>query len=44
VELGTDVVADEAKASYEDGLLVVEVPLERRDDTARRVRIEDADE
>ena len=39
VELGADVVAEEARASYEDGLLVVEVPLARPDDTARRVPI-----
>ncbi len=44
VELGTDVVADEARASYEDGILVVEVPLAARDETARRVPIEEADE
>ena len=27
VELGADVVADQARASYEDGVLTVEVPL-----------------
>ena len=43
VELGADVVGDEARASYEDGILVVEVPLAARDDTARRVPIEEAD-
>ncbi len=43
VELGTDVVADEARASYEDGILIVEVPLAARDETARRVPIEEAD-
>ena len=42
VELGVDVVADEAKASYEDGMLQVEIPLARRDQTARRVPIEEA--
>ena len=31
VELGADVVADEARASYEDGILEVEVPLARRE-------------
>ena len=41
VELGADVVAEEAKASYDDGILVVEVPLARRDETARRVPIEE---
>ena len=42
VELGADVIAEEAKASYEDGILVVEVPLARRDERARRVPIEEA--
>ena len=41
VELGADVVADEARASYEDGILVVEVPLAPREETARRVPIEE---
>ena len=27
VELGTDVVAERAKASYEDGILRIELPL-----------------
>jgi HSP20 family protein len=40
VELGADVVADEARASYEDGMLEVEIPLARPDQTVRRVRIE----
>jgi HSP20 family protein len=40
VELGVDVVADEARASYEDGVLVVEVPLTRPDEQARSVPIE----
>jgi HSP20 family protein len=40
VELGADVVAEAAKASYEDGLLEVEIPLARRDDAVRRVPIE----
>ena len=44
VELGADVVAEEAKASYEDGILVVEVPLARRDEHRRRVPIEEARE
>jgi HSP20 family protein len=43
VELGTDVVSDEAKAAYEDGILVVEVPLAARNET-RRVPIEEADD
>jgi HSP20 family protein len=39
VELGADVVADRAKASYQDGILVVEVPLARVDQAGRRVPI-----
>ena len=41
VELGTEVLAEEAKAAYEDGILVVEVPLAPREQTARRVPIEE---
>jgi HSP20 family protein len=41
VELGADVVAEEAKASYEDGVLEVEIPLARPDDAVRRVPIEE---
>jgi HSP20 family protein len=41
VELGAEVVADEAHASYEDGMLEVEIPLARPDETVRRVRIEE---
>jgi HSP20 family protein len=44
VELGADVVAEEAKASYEDGILQVEVPLAPREDTTRRVPIEEGGE
>ncbi|MEJ7714937.1 MAG: Hsp20 family protein [Thermoleophilaceae bacterium] len=44
VELGSDVVAEEARAAYEDGILVVEVPLARRDQTHRRVPIEEGRE
>ena len=39
VELGADVVAEEARATYEDGILRVEVPLAVREDVARRVPI-----
>ena len=39
VELGTDVVAEDAHASYENGVLQVEVPLARP--ATRRVEIED---
>jgi HSP20 family protein len=41
VELGGEVVADEARASYEDGMLLVEIPLARPDQTVRRVRIDE---
>ncbi len=44
VELGADVVADEARASYEDGILVVEVPLVTRTRESRRVPIEEGRE
>ena len=33
VELGAEVVADQARASYEDGILEVEIPLARPDET-----------
>ena len=36
VQLGADVVADQARATYTDGLLRVELPLKQPDDTARR--------
>ena len=42
VELGADVVAGEARASYEDGILEVEIPLARPDASARRVPIEES--
>jgi HSP20 family protein len=44
VELGADVVAEQARASYEDGVLIVEVPLARREDRARRVSIREVRE
>ena len=40
VELGVDVVADQARAGYEDGILQVEIPLETREPASRRVPIE----
>lgn len=43
VELGADVVADEAQATYEDGILRVELPL-RANEVATRVPIEPRDE
>jgi HSP20 family protein len=44
VELGADVKASDAKASYEDGVLRVEVPLTRPEQTVRRVPIEAGDD
>ena len=41
VELGTDVVADEATASYVDGVLQVEIPLAEPEQSVRRVPISD---
>jgi HSP20 family protein len=43
VELGVDVVSEEAKASYEDGLLRVEIPVLQREERVRRVPIEEGD-
>ena len=43
VELNADVVADEATATYEDGVLRVELPLTARAQSARRVPIEQGD-
>jgi len=40
VELGADVVADQARATYEDGILEVRIPLARREDEPRQVPIE----
>ena len=39
VELGADVVADKASASYVDGVLQVEIPLATPEQTSRRVPI-----
>jgi HSP20 family protein len=39
VELGADVVADKASASYEDGILQVEIPLADPEQSVRRVPI-----
>ena len=41
VELGADVIPEEAKASYDDGMLQVEVPLAPPDQSIRRVPIEE---
>jgi len=39
VELGADVVAEEASASYTDGVLQVEIPLAAPEQSVRRVPI-----
>ena len=39
VELGADVVADQATASYDDGVLQVEIPLAEPEQSVRRVPI-----
>jgi HSP20 family protein len=41
VELGAEVVAGEARASYDDGILEVEIPLAKPDDAVRRVPIDE---
>jgi HSP20 family protein len=40
VELGADVEAEKAAASYEDGILRVEIPLVQQEDATRRIPIE----
>lgn len=40
VELGAEVVAHRARATYEDGILEVEIPLAQPEGDARRVPIE----
>jgi HSP20 family protein len=40
VELGADVEAEKAAASYEDGILRVEIPLVQHEDATRRIPIE----
>jgi HSP20 family protein len=40
VELGADVVADEAKARYEDGILRVELPLQGKESETRTLTID----
>jgi HSP20 family protein len=41
VELGAEVAAEQAKASYEDGILEVEIPLARPEQSVRRVPIDE---
>ena len=40
VELGADVDAERAQATYDDGMLRIEIPLVRQDEAVRRVPIE----
>jgi HSP20 family protein len=40
VQLGADVVADQAKASYHDGILRVELPLQQPEARTRSVPVE----
>jgi len=40
VELGADVEAESASATYEDGILRIEIPLVEQADEARRIPIE----
>ena len=40
VELGADVEAERASATYEDGILRIEIPLVQQDDESRRIPIE----
>jgi HSP20 family protein len=44
IQLGTDVIADEARATYEEGILRVELPLADAPEGARQVRISSASE
>ena len=39
VELGADVIAERANATYEDGMLTVEIPLATPDDVVRQVPV-----
>jgi HSP20 family protein len=43
VELSADIEAEDAKATYEDGVLRIELPLVRTDEISRRVPIERSD-
>jgi HSP20 family protein len=40
VELGADVDSTQAQATYEDGVLRIDIPLVRQDEAVRRVSIE----
>jgi HSP20 family protein len=40
VELGADVAADQARATYEDGILRIEIPLVRPEEVVRHIEIQ----
>jgi len=40
VELTAEPVAEDAKATYEDGILRIEIPLVQQEDQAKRIPIE----
>jgi HSP20 family protein len=40
IPLGADVVADQARATYRDGILRVELPLARQESHSRTVQVE----
>jgi HSP20 family protein len=40
VELGADVQADEARATYEDGVLRIEIPIAAPEDVVRQIRVQ----
>ena len=40
VELGVDVHAEEARATYEDGVLRIEIPIARPEDMVRQIRVQ----
>ena len=44
VKLNADVVAEDARATFEDGVLRVELPLRRSEQVTRRVEIEGRDD
>src|SRR5215212_10541891 len=44
IELSADVDAEQATASYDDGILRIDIPLAQPDDSARRIPIEGGQE
>ena len=40
VELGADVAADQARATYEDGVLRIEIPLVRPEEVVRHIQVQ----